>query len=390
MITYALKKLLESRGLSSAGIKDIADAIERLTDDSYIRETLAKLIANLADGYSEEDTYPVGDYVFYEDVLYKCVEPVTVGEPFDPDKWVKTTIEEMFINADVSSAVAVLANDIAPMYDPTHAYAIGDYVIYQFGLYQKYSGSTVAENWNSSHWNPVNIAEIVTRLREELSNDILNVKITYDPTTNRATSDVAGTVINNDITNGKTVAAYVNNVQAAVTKTGTGNSYTLSFDAQRVSSYGADEVVLEDILVRYINVTGQWSATVTSKTIPLTSGSSSDGGSLIIPVIKTEELDGEHTTIYSYDLDDSISIDDIIDAIDANKLLVVSIKNINGQLDYYMLANVTPEYEGEDESGSNSASAFTYTFYNALNNKMTDFYVHMSTYNYSIYVYNNE
>ena len=99
MITYALKKLLESRGLSSAGIKDIADAIERLTDDSYIRETLAKLIANLADGYSEDDTYPVGDYVFYEDVLYKCVEPVTVGESFDPNKWVKTTIEEMFINA---------------------------------------------------------------------------------------------------------------------------------------------------------------------------------------------------------------------------------------------------------------------------------------------------
>ena len=274
MITNALKKLLESRGLSSAGIKDIADAIERLTDDSYIRETLAKLIANLADAYSEDDTYPVGDYVFYEDVLYKCVEPVTVGEPFDPNKWVKTTIEEMFINADVSSAVAALANDIAPMYDPTHAYKLGDYVIYQFGLYQKASGSTVAENWNPSHWNPVNIAEIINRLREELSNDILNVKITYDPTTERATSDVAGTVINNAITNGKTVAAYVNNVPAAVTKTGTGNSYILSFEAQRVSSYGTDEVVLEDILVRYINVTGQWTATVTSKTIPLNGGDS--------------------------------------------------------------------------------------------------------------------
>lgn len=283
MITYALKKLLESRGLSSAGIKDIADAIERLTDDSYIRETLAKLIANLADGYSEEDTYPVGDYVFYEDVLYKCVEPVTEGEPFDSNKWVKTTIEEMFINADVSSAVAALANDIAPMYDPTHAYKLGDYVIYQFGLYQKASGSTVAENWTPSHWTPIRINEIIKRLREELSNDILNVKITYDPTTGRATSDVAGTVINNAITNGKTVAAYVNNVPAAVTKTGTGNSYILSFDAQRVSSYGDDEVVLEDILVRYINVTGQWGTIVTSKTVPLNGGESSgDSPNLVI------------------------------------------------------------------------------------------------------------
>ena len=37
--------------------------------------------------YSDQLTYEVGDYVFYNDTLYVCVLAVTTPEPFDSEKW---------------------------------------------------------------------------------------------------------------------------------------------------------------------------------------------------------------------------------------------------------------------------------------------------------------
>jgi len=37
--------------------------------------------------YSDQLTYEVGDYVFYNDTLYVCILAVTTPEPFDSEKW---------------------------------------------------------------------------------------------------------------------------------------------------------------------------------------------------------------------------------------------------------------------------------------------------------------
>jgi len=42
---------------------------------------------NLANEYSASRTYEVGDYVIYEDDLYKCITAVSTAEPFDSNKW---------------------------------------------------------------------------------------------------------------------------------------------------------------------------------------------------------------------------------------------------------------------------------------------------------------
>ncbi len=39
--------------------------------------------------YDSALTYEVGDYVIYQDKLYKCIIPVPVAEPFDPTKWME-------------------------------------------------------------------------------------------------------------------------------------------------------------------------------------------------------------------------------------------------------------------------------------------------------------
>jgi phage gp36-like protein len=41
--------------------------------------------------YSETETYLIGDYVNYQDVIYKCNTEILAGEAFDPAKWDEIT-----------------------------------------------------------------------------------------------------------------------------------------------------------------------------------------------------------------------------------------------------------------------------------------------------------
>ena len=49
---------------------------------------------NLANEYSALSTYSVGDYVIYEDDLYKCISNVSTAEPFDSNKWTECLITD--------------------------------------------------------------------------------------------------------------------------------------------------------------------------------------------------------------------------------------------------------------------------------------------------------
>ena len=40
-----------------------------------------------AKAYSNIKTYKIGDIVTFEDQIYRCIEPVTIPESFDPSKW---------------------------------------------------------------------------------------------------------------------------------------------------------------------------------------------------------------------------------------------------------------------------------------------------------------
>ena len=48
----------------------------------------------VGDAYSDESAYAVGEYCIYNNTLYKCNTPITVGEDFDPEKWDETNIAD--------------------------------------------------------------------------------------------------------------------------------------------------------------------------------------------------------------------------------------------------------------------------------------------------------
>lgn len=67
---------------------------------------------NLANEYSALSTYEVGDYVIYEDDLYKCISNVSTAEPFDSNKWTECLItDEMGSGSGGSGGHTILDND---------------------------------------------------------------------------------------------------------------------------------------------------------------------------------------------------------------------------------------------------------------------------------------
>lgn len=65
---------------------------------------LVDSVADICEEFSKLSTYDVGDYCIYENVLYKCVDPVTVEGDWDSTKWIATS---------VTKEIASVAKEIA-------------------------------------------------------------------------------------------------------------------------------------------------------------------------------------------------------------------------------------------------------------------------------------
>ena len=76
---------LEAQAQSTAGT--IANIQTEQTAQNLGIEAATKLGYNIARPYDSASTYAVGDYVLFQNTLYKCVTAVPVGEAFVPAKW---------------------------------------------------------------------------------------------------------------------------------------------------------------------------------------------------------------------------------------------------------------------------------------------------------------
>ena len=101
--------VLEAQAQSMSGtIANIQT--EQITQNAGI-EAATELGYNLARPYDSASTYAVGDYVLFQNTLYKCITAVPVGEAFVPTKWlaIKATDE---ISAGGYTLPIASANDL--------------------------------------------------------------------------------------------------------------------------------------------------------------------------------------------------------------------------------------------------------------------------------------
>lgn len=63
-------------------------------DDLQATADLQKLKASIANTYSNESTYSIGDYCLYDSTLYKCVADIDVPEEWNADNWEAVLLTE--------------------------------------------------------------------------------------------------------------------------------------------------------------------------------------------------------------------------------------------------------------------------------------------------------
>jgi hypothetical protein len=107
---------MEKIDLGLKAAKDVADAAKAEADQGVIDIAAVTVTANsadakasgaisdLSDAYDATSTYNVGDFVIYNNILYRCITAITVPESFDGTHWVRTTVEEIItqINSDLT------------------------------------------------------------------------------------------------------------------------------------------------------------------------------------------------------------------------------------------------------------------------------------------------
>lgn len=173
------------------------------------------------DEYDPTATYAVNDFCYYENELYECNTAISVAEAWNPAHWTKIIVKDLIDAAkavadeaaqEISSAKNLTFNEdfftpdetddevniglngvpfgvdddtplqilqdtqegivlgadspfqtvIAPLYDSTSSYAVGDYVMYKSKYYRcANASSTPAGDWNEADWAETSVDEIL-------------------------------------------------------------------------------------------------------------------------------------------------------------------------------------------------------------------------------------
>lgn len=144
---------------------------EYLDNGGGTSENLANVIAPV---FNAENSYLTGDYVLYNDELYKALEPVPAGT-WNPDAWVRCLVTEEMGSA--SSGVDNVARlMIAGQYSNTYNYQKYAICRYADKLWMCNTNlPTGGEEWEPSHWDEITVGAGLTGLRR--SADTLSVNI---------------------------------------------------------------------------------------------------------------------------------------------------------------------------------------------------------------------
>lgn len=144
---------------------------EYLDNGGGTSENLANVIAPV---FNAENSYLTGDYVLYNDELYKALEPVPPGT-WNPDAWARCLVtEEMGSSASGVDNVARLM--IAGQYSNTYNYQKYAICRYSDKLWMCNTNlPTGGEEWTPSHWDEITVGAGLTGLRRSV--DTLNTAI---------------------------------------------------------------------------------------------------------------------------------------------------------------------------------------------------------------------
>ena len=161
--------------------------------DAATNDRVDNLFADLAEEFDASDTYAEGDYVLYEEGLYKFNKAHSGA-------WAAADADAVDVagliaalegsSDDLGARIDAVASDIADVFDADNAYAAGTLVIYEDNLYKFTSAHTATDPWDSSEVTAVTVEDVIDALETRVNNLRANVADVFDATVAYETGDV--------------------------------------------------------------------------------------------------------------------------------------------------------------------------------------------------------
>lgn len=135
-------------------------------------ELVAAIMTSIAPTYAESETYNTGDRVYYNDILYECIDDNVTGE-FNPTKWDEISVTQVLSELEndielVSSDIQAVSAMISDTYKTTSTYGVRDLVIYNKKLYKCNTADTTG-TWDASKWDETSVAAQLNEIRSAIS-----------------------------------------------------------------------------------------------------------------------------------------------------------------------------------------------------------------------------
>lgn len=121
--------------------------------------------------FDKDTQYTINDLIVKDKVVYKCITPNVVGDEFDITQW------EAYINKKDEFI------KIKEIFNKDNQYSIDDYVIYNNGVYKCITPNTPSQEFNKDEFELIisgGDAESIAYTNTELPPTIDNVKLTLD------------------------------------------------------------------------------------------------------------------------------------------------------------------------------------------------------------------
>ncbi|MBP5594147.1 MAG: hypothetical protein J6Y02_02105 [Pseudobutyrivibrio sp.] len=136
------------------------DVIGAFVDVAAIEAAIQEVADTIGAAFDEAETYAAGDYVVYEGSIYKFNASHT-GTWSDSDVDEIGTVIDLVLSTSGSADARVdtVVADLAPAFSTATAYAEGDVVTYQDGLY-KFTAAHAAGAWSSSDTTAITVADL--------------------------------------------------------------------------------------------------------------------------------------------------------------------------------------------------------------------------------------
>ena len=161
----------------------------------------------MAEEFDSSKVYSLNDLVLYENKLYKCINQDYTAQEFSLENFEATYLTEVLGKGNI------IDDNIAPLYDDTLTYSVGDYVMYNNALYKCNTEVGTAEEFDSEKWDKCYLSDFMKKEEntglqfEQVTVKTVSIKI-IDTGDTSAKASINGTTYlysSNEMVNGLTI-----------------------------------------------------------------------------------------------------------------------------------------------------------------------------------------